>query len=117
LVSIGRGRKAREAEACAPSLRRGSSLSSVLPIVKSLADENRLAIMTVLLGADGALCACDIEASFGLSQPTISHHMRVLREAGLVDADKRGAWVYYAPTPAARCAVTALVEAAALARG
>ena len=46
------------------------------------------------------VCACDLENYLGLGQSTVSHHMKVLREAGLVTAEKRGRWVYYAPVPA-----------------
>lgn len=66
---------------------------------KALADETRLRVLALLAEARSELCACDIEACFSLSQPTISHHMKVLREAGLVTAEKRGLWVYYALRP------------------
>ena len=70
---------------------------------KALADPNRLRILDMLLKpkccsveADGAgMCACDIEAQLELSQPTISHHMKVLRDAGLVEAEKIGPWMFY----------------------
>ncbi len=75
------------------------------PIFKALADENRLRILTMLkqsgccsIGTsanDKGLCACDIESQLDLSQPTISHHMKVLREAGLVSAEKVGPWMWY----------------------
>jgi ArsR family transcriptional regulator, arsenate/arsenite/antimonite-responsive transcriptional repressor len=63
---------------------------------KALADETRLEMLGLLAAAGTELCACDIEANFELSQPTISHHLKILREAGLVTADRRGTWVYYA---------------------
>lgn len=64
---------------------------------KALADETRLEILGCLAAAEGdALCVCHIEARFDLSQPTISHHLKVLREAGLVVSERRGSWVYYA---------------------
>jgi ArsR family transcriptional regulator len=65
-------------------------------------------------GGDGGLvashegaeaCICDLNAAFDLSQPTISHHMKVLHEAGLVDRDKRGVWVYYRVRPQALAAL------------
>jgi ArsR family transcriptional regulator len=51
--------------------------------------------------AGGEVCVCDLTGSFKLTGPTISHHLKVLREAGLVDSDRRGTWVYYRVVPAA----------------
>lgn len=92
-----------------PRKRKRRSLAALLPTLKALADENRLAIVELLTAADDPICACDFETVLGLAQPTISHHMRVLREAGLVDGERRGQWVYYSPTAAARGAVDALL--------
>lgn len=74
-------------------------------ILKALADENRLRILTMLKqtgccsianrASEKGMCACDIEAQLDLSQPTISHHMKILREAGLVSAEKVGSWIWY----------------------
>lgn len=73
-------------------------------IFKALGDENRLRILTMLKQTgccsvagsnDQGLCACDIESQLDLSQPTISHHMKVLREAGLVTGEKVGSWMWY----------------------
>ena len=63
-------------------------------LFKSLADETRLAILRQLAD-QGEVCACDFLACCDLAQPTVSHHLKVLREAGLVSTDKRGLWVYY----------------------
>ena len=63
---------------------------------KALGDETRLAIIGLLGRAGRELCVCEIEGRFALSQPTISHHLKVLRDAGLVTASRRGTWVYYA---------------------
>jgi ArsR family transcriptional regulator len=113
-VSIARkaGAKRQRPEDCPPKSRKRRSLAAVVPLVKALSDETRLAIVELLLGADDELCACDIEDAFDLAQPTISHHMKVLRDAGLIDGEKRGQWVYYSPTKAARRALAALVDAA-----
>jgi ArsR family transcriptional regulator len=62
--------------------------------LKALADPTRIGIVNRLAGCD-ELCVCDLTEAFGLSQPTISHHLRLLREAGLVDATRRGTWSYY----------------------
>jgi len=60
----------------------------------ALADPTRLRIVN-LLAQHEALCVCEIEAAFDLGQPTISHHLRILRDAGLVNVDRRGTWAYY----------------------
>jgi ArsR family transcriptional regulator, arsenate/arsenite/antimonite-responsive transcriptional repressor len=57
----------------------------------------------------GEACICDLNEAFELSQPTISHHMKVLHEAGLVDRDKRGVWVYYRVRPQALASLAALI--------
>jgi ArsR family transcriptional regulator, arsenate/arsenite/antimonite-responsive transcriptional repressor len=68
---------------------------------KALADPSRVAIVNRLAGAD-EVCVCDFIGTLGLAQPTVSHHLRVLREAGLVEvARKRGTWVYYRLVPEA----------------
>src|SRR5450759_2025483 len=69
-------------------------------LLAALADPARLAIVRQL-AADGAVCACDVAPAAGLSQPTISHHLRVLREAGVVRGERRGTWIWYALEPAA----------------
>lgn len=62
----------------------------------ALADSTRLTILNMLASSEaGEVCVCDITSSFNLGQPTISHHLRILRDAGLVRGDKRGKWVYY----------------------
>jgi len=67
---------------------------SVAELLKALADPVRLRLMSLIAATDEA-CVCDLTAPFDLSQPTISHHLRVLREAGLVDSERRGTWVHY----------------------
>jgi ArsR family transcriptional regulator len=65
---------------------------------KALADPTRVAIVN-RLGAAEEVCVCELNAEFDLSQPTISHHLRLLREAGLVTARRRGTWAYYRLVP------------------
>jgi ArsR family transcriptional regulator len=68
---------------------------------KALADPSRVAIVNRLAGADD-VCVCDFTGTLGLAQPTVSHHLKVLREAGLVEvARKRGTWVHYRLVPEA----------------
>ena len=62
---------------------------------KALGHPVRVQIVDILSRYEGEVCVCDIERQFSLTQPTISHHLKVLREAGLVEADQRGLWVYY----------------------
>jgi ArsR family transcriptional regulator len=66
---------------------------------KALSDPTRVAIVNRLAAAE--CCVCDLNAAFELSQPTISHHLKVLREAGLVDSTRRGTWAYYRLVPEA----------------
>jgi ArsR family transcriptional regulator, arsenate/arsenite/antimonite-responsive transcriptional repressor len=77
----------------------GAKVVGAAILFKALSDETRLRILELLAKSSASLCACDIEDCFSLTQPTISHHMKALREAGLVDAEKRGAWVYYTLLP------------------
>ena len=67
---------------------------------KALADPTRVAIVNRLAQGDEA-CVCDLTAAFELAQPTISHHLKVLRDAGLVESSRRGTWAYYRLVPEA----------------
>ncbi len=80
--------------------------------LKALADPHRLNVLDFLLqpiqsccSRDEGVCACDLEAFLGLSQPAVSYHMKLLVQAGFVRADKRGKWVYYDLVPEAFAAV------------
>jgi len=64
-----------------------------------LADSTRLRLLSLIAAQGEACAACDLVEPLGVSQPTVSHHLKVLREAGLVDSEKRGRWVYYWPVP------------------
>jgi ArsR family transcriptional regulator len=68
----------------------------VAPLLKALADPVRLRLMSLVASHPGGeACVCDLNEAFDLSQPTISHHLKVLHEAGLLAREKRGVWVYY----------------------
>jgi ArsR family transcriptional regulator len=67
---------------------------------KALADPTRVAIVNQLSAAD-EVCVCNLTETFDLSQPTISHHLKILREAGLVESSRRGTWAYYRVVPEA----------------
>src|SRR3954453_610593 len=69
-------------------------------VFKALADPTRVAIVNRLAMAE-EVCVCALTAGFDLSQPTISHHLKMLREAGLVEAERRGTWGYYRLVPEA----------------
>ncbi|HEX8632351.1 MAG TPA: metalloregulator ArsR/SmtB family transcription factor [Catenuloplanes sp.] len=74
--------------------------AALAPAFKALGDPVRLQLMSMIASArDGEICVCDLTPAFALSGPTISHHLRTLREAGLVSADRRGTWVYYRADP------------------
>jgi ArsR family transcriptional regulator len=62
---------------------------------RALGDPTRLQLVTLLARQAEPWCACHLEAAFDLAQPTISHHLKVLRDAGLVQAERRGVWIYY----------------------
>jgi ArsR family transcriptional regulator, arsenate/arsenite/antimonite-responsive transcriptional repressor len=80
--------------------------------VKALADATRLRMLDLLAHQTEPLCVCDITAQFDQHQPTISHHLRILREAKFVDCEKRGVWAYYWVTEMGRQGLS-LVEALA----
>ena len=70
-------------------------------IAKALGDPIRLQLVDVLRKHAGKVCVCELVPLFDLSQPTVSHHLKVLRDAGLVDSERRGLWAYYYVTPEA----------------
>ena len=82
----------------APLVVPESSAAELASRLKVLGDPTRLRIVQIL-AANGSVCACDLEAPLGLSQPTVSHHLRLLVEAGLVERDKRGTWAFYRVAP------------------
>lgn len=88
---------------CSPlavqALTAGQALD-LAPLFKALGDPVRLRLMS-LISSTSESCVCDLTEAFDVSGPTISHHLRVLREAGLVDHDRRGTWVYYRVRPEA----------------
>jgi len=89
---------------CAPLVREpltGDQAGTLAPMFKALGDPVRLRLLSLIASAGGEVCVCDLTATFDVTGPTISHHLRVLREAGLVDCERRGTWVYYWPVPGA----------------
>ena len=89
-----------QAVACCSPLAREPMTSAqaeqVAPMLKALADPVRLRLMSLIASHEGGeACVCDLVDAFELSQPTISHHLKVLHESGLLSRDKRGVWVHY----------------------
>ena len=77
-------------------------------LLQAAAHPTRLAILRQL-SADGATCACEFTDCCGVSQPTVSHHLKVLREAGWIEGDRRGTWIWYSLRPEAVARFGALV--------
>ena len=102
----GRGRGgATRAEPCCPSLLDAPldpvGAAELAAAFAALADPARLRLLSLIAAQpSGEVCACDLVGPLGKSQPTVSHHLKVLYEAGLVDREKRGTWVWYRTVPA-----------------
>ncbi len=93
---------AADAVLCCPPIAVRSlthdQAEAIAPLFKALGDPVRLRLMSMIASTSEA-CVCDLTDDFAVSAPTISHHLRVLREAGLVDHERRGTWVYYSARP------------------
>jgi len=104
---------AESAACCSPLATQpltAEQAGQVAPLLKALADPVRLRLMSLVASHQGGeACVCELNGAFNLSQPTISHHMKVLHEAGLVDRDKRGVWVYYRARPEALASLGSLI--------
>jgi ArsR family transcriptional regulator len=105
-------------EACSTPLVREpigeSAAAGLAQVFKALGDPVRLRLVS-LIGAHqgGEACVCELTTAFDRTQPTISHHLKVLREAGIIDGERRGTWVYYWLVPAALERMAALLSAPA----
>jgi ArsR family transcriptional regulator, arsenate/arsenite/antimonite-responsive transcriptional repressor len=100
--------------ACCPPLTAQplsqAQADQIAPLLKAIADPVRLRLMSLVAShAGGEACVCDLNDAFELSQPTISHHLKVLYDAGLLDREKRGVWVYYRVRPAALASIGTLL--------
>jgi len=78
---------------------------------KALGDPTRLDLFRLLAAQDEPVCACDLVDRFAVSQPTISHHLKVLREAGLITVSRRGVWAFYATDPRGLAPVIGALDA------
>lgn len=92
-------------DACCPPIAEASldadNAVDLARMFKALGDPIRLRLLSRITSApQGEICVCDITGDeFAVSGPTISHHLKVLREAGLIEGDRRGTWIYYRPVP------------------
>ncbi len=104
---------AQAAACCSPLSAQPLSQAQadqIAPLLKALADPVRLRLMSLVAShAGGEACVCDLNDAFDLSQPTISHHLKVLHDAGLLDREKRGVWVYYRVRTPALASLAALI--------
>ncbi len=94
----------KDMEICCTPLHDGAidaeRADAMAPVLAALADPVRLRIVSMLIAApEGSSCGCDLEQPLGLSQPTVSHHLKVLREAGLIEGERQGRWVHYRVVP------------------
>jgi ArsR family transcriptional regulator, arsenate/arsenite/antimonite-responsive transcriptional repressor len=83
---------------CNPDLQpylNDDVVEGIAAIFKAIAHPVRIKILDLIQQGNGEACSCDIERFFELSQPTISHHIKVLQEAGLISSEPRGVWVYH----------------------
>jgi len=100
--------------ACCPLLREplsASQAADLAHILKALADPTRLRLVSMVAAHEGGeACVCDLTDPLSLTQPTISHHMKVLVDAGILTREKRGKWAYYALVPAALEALSAVLS-------
>lgn len=89
--------------------------AGLAPVFKALADPVRLRLFSLVAShSGGEACVCDLASSFDVTQPTISHHLKVLREAGLLDCERRGTWIYYRARPEALVQLSTLLAPGAV---
>lgn len=103
------------ATCCAPLVKEpldAGAADDLARTLKALADPARLRLLSIVASSVGAeACVCDLIEPVGLSQPTVSHHLKVLTEAGFLTRTKRGTWAYYALVPGALGEVAAWLSA------
>ena len=123
-MSIQAGRKSLDLTPVAPAVTEAcdvplvrepigeAAAAGLAQVFRALADPVRLRLVS-LIGAHqgGEVCVCELTDAFDLTQPTISHHLRVLREAGIIGSERRGTWVYYRLQPAVLERMAALLSA------
>ena len=104
-VELRQGTVGAAADCCAPPAREALAAEGAEKLAKTLkaiADPARLRLISMVAAHDDAeACVCDLTEPLGLSQPTVSHHLKVLVDAGILSRDKRGTWAYYRLVPGA----------------
>ncbi|HEY3501705.1 MAG TPA: metalloregulator ArsR/SmtB family transcription factor [Actinocatenispora sp.] len=99
---------------CAPLAREpiaAPDAAELAPAFRALGDPVRLQLLSLIASHDGGeVCVCELTPRFELTGPTISHHLKVLRQAGLIDCERRGTWVYYWIVPAVLARLAGLLE-------
>jgi ArsR family transcriptional regulator len=102
-------------DCCSPLARQPldeGQAAGLARMFKALGDPVRLRMLSIVAShASGEACVCDLSASFDLSQPTISHHLKVLKDVGLLTSERRASWVYYRVVPEMLTELSALLEA------
>ena len=111
-------RDVNAAGCCVPMVDEALTESDAVDLAKgfkALGDPTRLRLLSLIAArAGGEVCVCDLTDAFNVTGPTISHHLKVLREAGLIDCQRRGTWVYYWIVPRALAALSQLLDTSAL---
>ncbi len=101
---------------CTPLLREpitAGRAADLARLLKALADPTRLRLVSMVAAHDGGeACVCELTGPLGLTQPTVSHHLKILVDAGIFTRDKRGVWAYYALVPAAMDALSTVLSTA-----
>ena len=102
---------------CAPLLREPltpGQAADLARMLKALADPTRLRLVSMVAAHEGGeACVCDLTEPLGLTQPTVSHHLKILVDAGIFTRDKRGVWAYYALVPATLEALSSVLSTTA----
>jgi len=102
-----------DGECCAPLAREPLSplgAGELAPLFKALADPVRLRLLSLIACHDGGeSCVCDLLDAFDMTAPSVSYHLKILREAGLVTSERRGTWVYYRAVPEAMARMSAVL--------
>lgn len=99
-----------------PMALPGTEAHALVAMFKALADPTRFEIYRLVAAQEAPICACDVVDRFKVSQPTISHHMKVLSDAGLVSVSRRGVWAYYAADPSGLALLRDAIDSFAPAR-
>ena len=101
-------------DCCAPLLREPltpAQATGLARTLKALADPTRLRLVSMVAAHEGGeACVCDLTEPLGLTQPTVSHHLKILVDAGIFTRDKRGVWAYYALVPSALDALSSVLS-------